>query len=426
MTLFYDKDNSWYHDQFNRYEELQKTVDEILSSLKYEWENKHNLRIHCAYTRIKDRISFLNRVKKKFAIQAKDIEDILGARIICFTLTDVEIICDLLRSHFDILEQDDKSKKSGENDVGYRAVHLRSKIPIKEHPEFNDLIFEIQVRTVLQDAWAVISHDKKYKFGGHIPLKLAHTIESFSGTINSLDEHLNSFVKETNEINDVVPEHIKKIEEDYPSILDYIYTGKVYGDLNFSYRESKIELRLLQQEIFDSTIDIRKEIDKDTKLQNLLESILDSNYHLYHVARSKITFNENAKSKIADYMKNNLRATFRQNGNIVIEPTLTSFSTYWRDINFKTKLDNNLVPKKIVVNKNEDIQFDERLGIIDIWLNTVRLRHVDSNESCIINHDSYSISLKNIPSGVYAIHVKTEYEPSDDNLAIFDDLICIE
>lgn len=425
MSLFYDKDNSWYHDNVDKYEKLKKLVDEILNSLTYEWENKYGLHIHDVKTRLKVRMSFLDKVKKKRAIESEDIEDLFGARIICFTLTDVETICDLLKSRFLILEKDDKSKRV-ENTIGYRAIHLRARLSLKEHPEIEDLVFEIQVRTVFQDAWAVISHEKKYKYGGHIPLKLTNTLESFSDIIKNLDQQFDSFVKETNEINESVPEHIRKIEEDYPHILEYIYTGKAYGDLNFSYRENKIDLNMLQQEIFGSITDIRSEITKDSKLKGLLGNILDSNYELYYVARNKINFNENANPKIINYVKKHLRATFRQNGQIVLEPNLISFATSWRGVYFKTKLDDELIPKKLVINKNEDLVIDKRLDIFDIWLDTVRLRHIDSSESCRIKSDSYSISLKDIPSGVYVINIKASYEPSNDSTVRFEDLICID
>lgn len=235
MSLFYNENNKLYHENVEKFEQLQKFVDEIIKHLTYSWVKEKELFIKETDSRIKKCMSFLNKLRVKPDVAPRDIVDFYGARIVCYTETDVESVYTLLDGPFIILEKDDKSKKGGIDQSGYKSVHLRVQLPNdqdnnymqiakEEYEEFNTIIFEIQVRTVFQDAWAVLSHEKKYKFGGFVPLKLTSILDSFRTILAQLDEQLDLVVKETIEINNRIPEVIKEIESKHPDVLHYIYT----------------------------------------------------------------------------------------------------------------------------------------------------------------------------------------------------------
>jgi ppGpp synthetase/RelA/SpoT-type nucleotidyltranferase len=68
-------------------------------------------------------------------------------------------------------ELEDKSRNLGTNRIGYRTIHLvvslsNTRTILPEYSEFDDLKFEIQLRTILEHAWAEIEHDRNYKFKG--------------------------------------------------------------------------------------------------------------------------------------------------------------------------------------------------------------------------------------------------------------------
>ncbi|WP_024467926.1 RelA/SpoT domain-containing protein [Treponema pedis] len=94
------------------------------------------------------------------------LTDILGIRIICTFLQDLSEVETLLEKNFKILEVERKGSNLAFQEFGYESVHLLLEIP----EEFKvglvlpkDLIFEIQLRTILQDAWAEVEHELIYK-----------------------------------------------------------------------------------------------------------------------------------------------------------------------------------------------------------------------------------------------------------------------
>ena len=55
-----------------------------------------------------------------------------------------------------------------DDSFGYKGLHvdLKLKSPrtgMKEYKRYSDLRFEVQIRTIIQDAWSVLDHKIKYK-----------------------------------------------------------------------------------------------------------------------------------------------------------------------------------------------------------------------------------------------------------------------
>lgn len=81
--------------------------------------------------------------------------------------------------------------------MGYRSVHLICDLGKRREalPEFTDyagLVFEVQVRTVLQHAWAEIEHDRKYKFSGVLPEDMQRRLNLVAGQLEFADRELDS------------------------------------------------------------------------------------------------------------------------------------------------------------------------------------------------------------------------------------------
>jgi len=94
------------------------------------------------------------------------ITDILGIRIICSFLQDLTLVEQSLQSCFSVYEVERKGADRTFREFGYESTHILLAIPddLKQDlvlPE--GLIFEIQVRTILQDAWAEVEHELVYK-----------------------------------------------------------------------------------------------------------------------------------------------------------------------------------------------------------------------------------------------------------------------
>ncbi|WP_255810064.1 (p)ppGpp synthetase [Treponema denticola] len=94
------------------------------------------------------------------------LTDIMGVRIICPFLQDINEVEQILLKNFSIIEVERKGSDRTFREFGYESVHFLIEIP----EEFKvglvlpkKLIFEIQLRTILQDAWAEVEHELVYK-----------------------------------------------------------------------------------------------------------------------------------------------------------------------------------------------------------------------------------------------------------------------
>jgi len=123
------------------------------------------------------------------------LTDLIGIRIICPFLEDLSIVEKQLVKKFEIVEIERKGADRTFSEFGYESVHILLGIPedIKNQVETenpgltvpNGLVCEIQVRTILQDAWAEVEHELVYKqefspFDLPLRRKLASTNASLS------------------------------------------------------------------------------------------------------------------------------------------------------------------------------------------------------------------------------------------------------
>jgi putative GTP pyrophosphokinase len=126
--------------------------------------------------RTKDQGSFVSKAlrhddqgKQKYTDPFKDITDISGVRVICYTLSQATAVCDVIRSNFDVVEYIDKAAElRGKRKLGYTSIHLLSRFSadrarLPEYKSLEGLLCEIQVRTILQHAWAELEHRVQYK-----------------------------------------------------------------------------------------------------------------------------------------------------------------------------------------------------------------------------------------------------------------------
>jgi putative GTP pyrophosphokinase len=94
------------------------------------------------------------------------ITDLIGIRIICPFIEDIAGVQEALQKKFEILEIDHKGSDHTFREFGYQSTHLLIRIPKDLIDEQSALDFdraEIQIRTILQDAWAEVEHELVYK-----------------------------------------------------------------------------------------------------------------------------------------------------------------------------------------------------------------------------------------------------------------------
>lgn len=162
------------------YDELYSAYDEILNSLYLQVRSL--LEEHGRFPTIKCRVKRFDAYFDKLVkISRQDqqgaapvITDILGLRIICPFLEDLEIIENLIKTHFKVVELDRKGLKHAVGEFGYDSVHFLLRIdPIYRKHELphTSEVCEVQLRTILQDAWAEVEHELIYKSDITLPIE---------------------------------------------------------------------------------------------------------------------------------------------------------------------------------------------------------------------------------------------------------------
>ena len=91
--------------------------------------------------------------------------------IICTFLEDIADVLDQIKSVFQVTEVEIKGSSQSYKEFGYESVHVLVSVPEDCKPENlpcdvklpDELVCEIQIRTILQDAWAEVEHELIYK-----------------------------------------------------------------------------------------------------------------------------------------------------------------------------------------------------------------------------------------------------------------------
>jgi ppGpp synthetase/RelA/SpoT-type nucleotidyltranferase len=123
--------------------------------------------------RAKEVDSFVAKVRRegdRYSAPLQQVTDLAGARIVVLYSSDVARVGELIDAEFDVdWENSQQWHAAVEPDrFGYASDHYivrsgRARASLREWRSYAGLRAEVQVRTVLQHAWAAISHSLAYK-----------------------------------------------------------------------------------------------------------------------------------------------------------------------------------------------------------------------------------------------------------------------
>lgn len=194
-----------------KYRSLQplykRLVGEVIFILQEE-VNSPRVKVVSINGRAKDPESLRDKInRKKYKEPLREITDLAGVRIVCNYESDLTDIEDFIRQKFNVHEHVDKSQSLGVDRMGYHGsnyvVSLGDQYSGARYEGIVHLNCEIQVRTVLQDAWALISHHLVYKDEEAIPQRLrrdlnnvASLLEIAQGVFDSVREKREVYVEE--------------------------------------------------------------------------------------------------------------------------------------------------------------------------------------------------------------------------------------
>lgn len=233
----YDKQKSLYMDFLDYF---KNTITGIV--------NNESIVLQGIDCRCKTRDSLKKKIQSKQKYKSiHDITDICGMRIITYFSDDVDTIANIFREEFQIDENNSIDKRDNDDPTKFGYVSLHYVVSLKnnrtdllEAKRFKDLKIEIQIRTILQHAWAEIEHDLGYKSEKDIPKKIKRQFSRLASHIELADEefvrikeHINSYRAEVKD--SIENYHIDEVLIDMVSLHEFLNTDKEYRDIVQSY-----------------------------------------------------------------------------------------------------------------------------------------------------------------------------------------------
>jgi putative GTP pyrophosphokinase len=161
------------HELEEQYHRSERSMEHILFELQRRIRDglkRKSLRAMVKY-RLKDFSSFYEKLQRRMteadpSQEYIEITDLLGLRIICPFLEDIDEVDNFISAEFEIKEREQKGAEFSFQEFGYQSVHILIDIPQDLRESFHistNIVAEIQIRTILQDAWAEVEHELVYK-----------------------------------------------------------------------------------------------------------------------------------------------------------------------------------------------------------------------------------------------------------------------
>lgn len=150
-----------YEDQYPSYKRLKETVDRKFGSFK-------NDRWHYE-SRIKEEKSFALKIESGRSKNLQAIEDFFACTIVVCNATELSHVESFIRSEFSVVERRPKDQQvTHKRPDAFPFDDLRIFAKLKNDPalpptDLEKIKFEIQIKTFLQHAWSIATHDLVYK-----------------------------------------------------------------------------------------------------------------------------------------------------------------------------------------------------------------------------------------------------------------------
>ncbi len=160
-----------------------------------------NVRVHSVDHRVKQPASFTRKISQPGVEYSSidDVHDVLGLRVITYFPDEVDLVAAVIQEHFSIddINSVDKRVALDPDRFGYLSLHYvcslnEARAALVEHARFAGLKCEIQIRSLLQHAWAEIEHDLGYTTSIAIPASIRRRFYRLAGLLEIADSEFQS------------------------------------------------------------------------------------------------------------------------------------------------------------------------------------------------------------------------------------------
>lgn len=322
---------------FQKVEPLYKEFAEVLRNLLLEAFKANHIQVHSIEARAKAVDSFGRKAfapseedpsKPKYPNPLADMTDLAGARVITFFPRTLQDVDGVIRKEFDVTEKSDRAQVLiKEERFGYASVHYLVRLKdnrtsLLEYRRFTGLVAEIQVRTILQHAWAEIEHDIQYKSADTIPNDIRRRFMSLAGMLEIADREFQAIQDDDERLRLLARKSVQEGRLDEVEITPdalRTYLDKKLGPdgrmTEFSYEFTARLLRTLRFNDFQQIDECIGTYDDDhlsrvvwgtrqgqiTRFEFMLLASIGNNYAKFHLWRDQEWFVKSCADKLAKF-----------------------------------------------------------------------------------------------------------------------------
>jgi region found in relA / spoT proteins family protein len=236
---------------------VENTVKNIIKS--------QSINVHEIVGRVKTIESLEGKVKRKNYSNLAEITDLCGIRIITYFSDDVDKIAELISQEFEVDLENTIDKRKSEDPTKFGYVSLHYVVGLREentsptlYGRFKNIKLEIQIRTVMQHAWAEIEHDLGYKSKEDIPDQYRRQFSRLAGLIELADDNFlqlkNSINNYEQEIREKLPTSKKELPIDSSTLMTYVTEDQNYIELLNTIKSSDVDIDFNINSSFLSTV----------------------------------------------------------------------------------------------------------------------------------------------------------------------------
>lgn len=195
-----------FHDEYTHavalLPEFGESLQSLLKCLLAAEAEKTQLRVHAISHRVKSKES----AERKTASPGQGpteagprsldtLTDLLGIRVITYFRDGVDTVARLIEREFAIDQHNsvDKGTVLDPDRFGYLSLHYVAELdPVRtvmpEYQKYGGIKFEVQIRSILQHAWAEIEHDLGYKSKDAVPRRVRRRFSRLAGVLEVADD----------------------------------------------------------------------------------------------------------------------------------------------------------------------------------------------------------------------------------------------
>jgi len=201
-----ERDRQWAREQIKQYKAVYSRYSNYAEALEAALgEFAKGAGVHViVQARPKSIASFaekIQRKKDKYRDPLMRMTDLCGGRVITQTRADVQVLSEFIEKHFDVDRENSVEihERLKPTEFGYRSIHyiVQFRRGVFSAQDISEAMYpdsgcpmkaEIQIRTLVEHAWANFAHDRAYKSAFSLPAQWQRQLAVMAGMLEEVDQ----------------------------------------------------------------------------------------------------------------------------------------------------------------------------------------------------------------------------------------------